>query len=413
MVNALIINEILREKNLSMHRLEKELGFSNGTLRKAISRGGNLKEETVNKLIELFPDINEKVLNGEDGELFATRLDSSIAGRLEIAMKDFDEKPHSLAKATGIAQSTIVRILTGKTHPNDGTLLLLCSHLRIHFEWLKYGTGPSSTVYGVINEPAANSSIEERLFQYLETRNVPLHEFAVSVDIKGNHLLQLKNGEKKLSEYHINKIIETHPDLQETWLRLGKGKMLYSQTEVNNWLHNLRVSDIEIDLEVIKREENTEFRRFDGDRILIILPLIEYNLYEEYMHVYDGGADLHSYPRHAIVVPSLQLGAYRAFEMVGEGMDDGSKLSICNGDIVTGRKVNRKVVWQIAKDMNYIIHHNNGIVIARITGFRDKGDTIIYEFLNQDKSKYPDSTINIYDVVQIFEIVAINPKKTN
>ncbi len=61
--------------------------------------------------------------------------------RLKNILAERRITPYKLSQGTGISQSTIGRLLKGKTDPNPTTLTAICNYLGISEEWIKTGEG--------------------------------------------------------------------------------------------------------------------------------------------------------------------------------------------------------------------------------------------------------------------------------
>ena len=98
-------------------------------------------------------------------------------------------------------------------------------------------------------------------------------------------------------------------------------------------------------------------------------------------------------------------GHYVAFEIKGDSMDDGSKESYIEGELVICREVGRHL-WQNDKlhihKRDFVIVCTDGILIKRIEEHDVAAHTITIHSLNPE---YPDRTIDLAEVLQIFSVV--------
>ena len=68
----------------------------------------------------------------------------TIGDRLSFALKQREETKYSVSKGSGVAQSTLGRIINNEGGtPNRSTLTSICSYLKISEEWLLTGKGES------------------------------------------------------------------------------------------------------------------------------------------------------------------------------------------------------------------------------------------------------------------------------
>jgi len=52
------VKEFIVLRKLSVSGFEKSLGLANNTIQKAIKRSGSVKDDTMNKILEVYPEIN-------------------------------------------------------------------------------------------------------------------------------------------------------------------------------------------------------------------------------------------------------------------------------------------------------------------------------------------------------------------
>lgn len=80
------IKLFIKEKNISVSKLEKMLSLGNGTLRTAGSRNSPLKEDTLVKMVQAFPDLSPVWLLLGEGDMYsyknATRVSEPEAAYL-------------------------------------------------------------------------------------------------------------------------------------------------------------------------------------------------------------------------------------------------------------------------------------------------------------------------------------------
>ena len=98
-------------------------------------------------------------------------------------------------------------------------------------------------------------------------------------------------------------------------------------------------------------------------------------------------------------------GNYVTFEVRGDSMDDGSKEGYIDGELVICREIGRHL-WQDSKlhinRRDFVIVAREGILIKRITEHDVAAHTITIHSLNPE---YPDRTLDLSDVMQIFSVI--------
>lgn len=135
------------------------------------------------------------------------------------------------------------------------------------------------------------------------------------------------------------------------------------------------------------------------------VPLVSQYAYAGYLSGYGDDTYVGTLPTIDFTPDREMTGNYLAFEVRGDSMDDGSKESYVEGEIVICREVEREY-WRDSRlfinKRDFVIVHEEGILIKRIIAHNVDEHTIVIHSLNP---LYPDRTLNLSDVHQIFSIV--------
>jgi len=114
-----------------------------------------------------------------------------------------------------------------------------------------------------------------------------------------------------------------------------------------------------------------------------------------------------------IEVTKRHTGHYLAFEVKGDSMTtlepEHFRESIFDGVKVVGRELPRQQ-WRYRLhthrwDSWVIVHREKGVIIKNIIDQDVTNGTIRIHSLNPDKKRYPDETLNLDDIEQIFNVV--------
>lgn len=160
---------------------------------------------------------------------------------------------------------------------------------------------------------------------------------------------------------------------------------------------------------------NKEFIELSKGSYLMITPLVNKKAHAGYLTGWGDEEYIEELPKHSINVDKPYRGEYLSFETVGRSMDDGTDRSICENDIVTGRKIERSL-WKNSKlHLNkydeFIIVATEGILVKKIIKHDTVKQTITFTSYNPDKETYPDQTINIDQVMQLFNVVQVTKNR--
>lgn len=135
------------------------------------------------------------------------------------------------------------------------------------------------------------------------------------------------------------------------------------------------------------------------------VPLVSQYAYAGYLGGYGDPEYVEQLPTIDFTPDREMTGNWLAFEVKGDSMDDGSKESYVEGEIVICREVEREY-WRDSRlfinKRDFVIVHEEGILIKRIAEHNLQQHTITIHSLNP---MYPDRTLRLDQVKQIFSIV--------
>lgn len=159
----------------------------------------------------------------------------------------------------------------------------------------------------------------------------------------------------------------------------------------------------------------TPFIDLGEGKLIMIVPLVNEYAYGGYLAGYKDPEFLDELPKHTIIVDKYHKGTYRAFEVVGDSMDDNTKESIPDGCIVTAREIQHHLwtsKFHIHRFKDYVIvHKKHGIITKRISHHDTDTGIITCHSLNPDKDNYPDFEVHLDDVKQMFNVVNVLLKR--
>lgn len=139
-------------------------------------------------------------------------------------------------------------------------------------------------------------------------------------------------------------------------------------------------------------------------------PFVSQKAYAGYLSGFADTEYVESLPTVAFPVDHTPQGNYMVFEVKGNSMDDGSYDSYLEGDLLLCREV-RMDLWKDSKlhftKWDFVIVHDNGVIVKRIIDHNVENHTITIHSLNPDKDKYPDEEIDLCNVRQILNVVSM------
>lgn len=217
------------------------------------------------------------------------------------------------------------------------------------------------------------TTVKERLIQYLKYKKIGQNKFESLAGISNGYISNLKSTP---GTAHLTKILNVSPDLNEKWLMTGEGEML-------------------------KTSEAVPFTPHARAGI----PLVSQYAYAGYLGGYGDPEYVGTLPTIDFTPDREMTGNWLAFEVKGDSMDNGSKESYVEGEIVICREVEPDY-WRDSRlfinKRDFVIVHEEGILIKRITEHNVEAHTITIHSLNP---MYPDRILHLEQVRQIFSIV--------
>ena len=208
----------------------------------------------------------------------------------------------------------------------------------------------------------------------------------------------------------LNKILKKFPMVSPAWLFTGEGEMLLSTTPTekteevfNTDEYRLLQSKFNALLDDYK-ELKKEAVPLNPNAVLYV-PLVNQYAYAGYLNGYQNETYMNTLPTIPFIADHEGHGNYIAFEVKGDSMNDGTEESYLEGDRLLCREV-QPHLWVNSrlhiKKWDFVIVHEEGIIVKRITDHDVENHTITVHSLNE---MYPDRVIDLSEVKQIFNVI--------
>ncbi|NDV68268.1 helix-turn-helix transcriptional regulator [Dysgonomonas sp. 25] len=190
-------------------------------------------------------------------------------------------------------------------------------------------------------------------------------------------------------------ILATYFGVNEQWLSTGEGDMESIATS-------------KADEPFLITKSGTKYYQMENGKYRMRVPFIPVKAYAKYVdEVRDADFWGKGFEEFDFVVDQIGHGRYYAFEIKGDSMDDDSKRSISNGDIVLARELSQEY-WRSklrTEDFpNWIIVLDNTILCKQIIEQDMEQCAITCHSLNPSP-EYADFKLNLNDVRQLCNIV--------
>lgn len=198
----------------------------------------------------------------------------------------------------------------------------------------------------------------------------------------------------------LYKILEKFPSVNPAWLITGIGEMIVEKDGNGGNTPPADAKPKEIHLPPIKKEAEPL-----NPNAIIYVPLVNQYAYAGYLNGYQSETYMNTLPTIPFIADHEARGNYIAFEVKGDSMNDGTEDSYLEGD----RLLCREIPFHLWKDSrlhikkwDFVIVHEDGILIKRITDHDVANHTITVHSLND---MYPDRVLDLSEVKQIFNVV--------
>lgn len=232
----------------------------------------------------------------------------------------------------------------------------------------------------------------ERIRKIIDNERLSVEAFAGFTSISKNTLDSMFKKKTNPSFENLTKIITSYPKYSTDWLLTGKGQML-KQDGGESFLRN---------------EAGVKYAELSMRNFRLRVPFVSARLYGNYIKECDSLQFVNSLDEIDFVVDELSPESYVAFEMKGDSMDDGSKYSICDRDVVLARRV-AKADWDIVLNTKmstyWILVLKNAIVCKEVVAKNVDKKQLTCHSLNPSP-EYADFTLGYTDVVQLYVVVA-------
>ena len=148
-----------------------------------------------------------------------------------------------------------------------------------------------------------------------------------------------------------------------------------------------------------------------SEKSIMYVPLVNKYAYAGYLSGFGDAEYIHSLPTIPMIADREGRGVYMAFEVKGDSMDDGTRNSYEQGDIIICRQIAQHH-WQnklhIHKYDFVIVHRTEGVLLKKIAKHDTATGTLTLHSLN---SLYDDFTVHLNDVAQIFNVIKVEREK--
>lgn len=217
--------------------------------------------------------------------------------------------------------------------------------------------------------------------------------------------LKRSNGKRVL-----DKILNKFPMVNPAWLYTGTGEMLDNSSDAR--VRDAMAKEVDAYIPEPKKEKVIEIQAVPmNPNAILHVPLVNQYAYAGYLSGYQNETYMETLPTIPFIADHEGRGNYIAFEVRGDSMNDGSEESYLEGDRLLCREIPR-YLWVDSKlhikKWDFVIVHEDGIIVKRITDHDVENHTITVHSLND---MYPDRVLDLAEVKQIFNVIEMQRPK--
>jgi len=218
-------------------------------------------------------------------------------------------------------------------------------------------------------------------------------DFARAIDEKPNTTSNWISGNRKIGLEVIEKILARLPQISSSWLLSEEGPMMKA--------------DAGKEEPYLVTKAGVKYFRLANGRYLMRVPFVPVKAYAKYIDEHRDADFSEPLDEYNFIVDQIGHGRYMAFEIKGDSMDDDTRKSLGNGDIVLGRELGAehwKDKLHTNEYPNWIIVLDNTILCKQIVDQNLEKGTITCHSLNTSP-EYSDFELNFNDIRQMFNII--------
>lgn len=232
------------------------------------------------------------------------------------------------------------------------------------------------------------ASFSDNLGTFLRTKGMSIRAFEQQIGCSNGVISRCINKGTDISSQLVSKIIETFPDLNPSWLLLGKGSMLNKNEE-----EDASSAEARIRPEIPGGKKLHMALRTVKDSKKQLRPRIPLGAAAGYLSYFAEGVSLED----CEMLPVIKALPQYDFTIFAKG--DSMSPDIISGDELACRFIHESAFIQWGRI--YVLDTTQGVVVKRVF---EKGSQIIGRSINKD---YPDYPIDKADILHMALVIGL------
>lgn len=233
-------------------------------------------------------------------------------------------------------------------------------------------------------------NVADRLKEYIAYKRLTNAEFERSISASNGYINSIR---RSIGVDKLEQIEQNYPELNTQWLLKGEGEMLKKAGDEPN--------------PYLITKTGTKYFEMPNGSYLMSVPFVPIKAYAKYVNECVDIDTEQITEQYNFIVDKIGHGKYMAFEIKGDSMDDNSKGSLSEGDIILARELNRDL-WRdklhIKQYPNWIIVLDNTILCKQIVEQDLERGTITCHSLNPSP-EYGNFELKMDDIRQMFNVI--------
>jgi len=346
----------------------------------------------------------------------------------EYLIKEGNAKNYTeIARSVGISPSMMTDIKKARTRIGQETIAGIAkAYPDLNLLWLLTGFGEMfSNPTGGDLEGFSNhiTNVGKRLKSVREHFHFSKRE--MNMLYGGQHPDTVTHAEigAGISNDCLANLLSNLP-VSRQWILTGDGEMLLNNSSPESALvkeihrqrniafePGLREADSKRDdYKVISLNKSNELIEISDNLFVEIMPLVDIDHDREFTESSDNLEYLSGLSRHCSYLsskPGIEGLRYVAFRNRGNDMTNNSSSAILDKDILIGTQI-PEISYYLSENLNdsgiFIVVHKDKILVRKLKSFNKKSKALICYTMNEDKGLYPDLTIKLDEIKQLFKV---------
>lgn len=261
------------------------------------------------------------------------------------------------------------------------------------------------------------TTVKQRLVEYLKHKGIGQNRFERMAGLSIGYIAKLRI---EPSPTKLRGIINAAPDLNERWLLTGEGSMLMEEQppkapDVPEYLSNaVRSEDVTDLVYAAENKHGGIFYRDQRGQLYMSAPRVPYAAYAQYPNPADSLEPNGEWGRVIYKVDKVAHGCYLSFDIKGDSMDNGNRLSLQDGDSVLARELERDN-WRTLRAGDHrfwVLVFGSSVLVKEIIAFNPTTGDITCHSLNPSP-EYQDFTLNLDNVRHLYYVIKHQPKQND